>query len=181
MRAEWAILCACVMTGGVQAAPPKPAGGLIKRGEYLVGIMGCNDCHTPLKMGPKGPEPDKSLLLSGHPSGMKMTSAPDLGQGPWMWSGAATMTAFAGPWGVSFSANLTPDKDTGAGAWPEKTFITALRTGKHLGKGRPILPPMPWPGVGGATDADLKAIHAYLRSIPPIHNQVPEPQPPSNH
>ena len=86
-----------------------------------------------------------------------------------------TMTAFSGPWGVSYSANLTPDDETGLGKWTEKTFIDALRTGKHLGKGRPILPPMPWQGIGTATDSDLKAIYAYLRSIKPLKNAVPDP------
>ena len=64
--------------------------------------------------------------------------------GPWAWSGAATNTAFAGPWGVSFTANLTPDDETGLGKWTAETFIAALRTGRHEGKGRPILPPMPY-------------------------------------
>ena len=172
MRSELILLSACVLSGAVQAAAPGP---LAKRGGYLVGIMGCNDCHTPLKMGPKGPEPDLSLLLSGHPSAMKLPPPPDLGQGPWMWAGAATMTAFAGPWGTSFAANLTPDQETGLGAWDLKTFIKAMRTGKHLGKGRGILPPMPWQGVGHATDADLKAVWAYLNSLKPIRNAVPDP------
>ena len=57
--------------------------------------------------------------------------------------GAATNTAFAGPWGVSFTANLTPDKETGLGKWTEEMFIATMRTGRHQGKGRPMLPPMP--------------------------------------
>jgi hypothetical protein len=86
------------------------------------------------------------------------------------------MTAFAGPWGVSYVPNLTPDKATGVLAdVSEKEFIAAMRTGRHLGKGRPILPPMPWQVIGGATDTDLKALYAYLKSIPAISNKVPEP------
>ena len=153
-----------------------PAGkDQVQRGEYLVRIAGCNDCHTPLKMGPKGPEPDMARLLSGHDSGLKMPPAPAPGSPPWGWAGSMTMTAFSGPWGVSFSPNLTPDDETGLGKWTEQTFVDALRTGKHLGKGRPILPPMPWQGIGTATDADLKAIYAYLRSIKPVKNAVPAP------
>ena len=90
------------------------------------------------------------------------------------------LTAWAGPWGTSFTANLTPDKETGLGEWTEEAFMQALRTGKHQGQpnGRPILPPMPWPGFAQATDTDLKAIWAYLRSIPAVKNHVPLPVPP---
>ncbi len=165
----------------VAAAGPAPASkALLKRGAYLVGIMGCHDCHTPLKMGPKGPEPDMSRMLSGHPEGMKMPPPPALPPGPWGWAGSLTMTAFTGPWGVSYSANLTPDRATGLGDVGEQDFIQAMRTGRHLGKGRPILPPMPFQGIGTATDADLKAIFAYFRSIPAIRNKVPEPVDPAD-
>ena len=92
-----------------------------------------------------------------------------------MWTGAGSMTAFAGPWGTSFTANLTPDPETGLGRWTEKTFIDTMRTGRHLGHGRPILPPMPVNWIGQATDEDLKAIFAYLRTIPPVKNRVPQP------
>lgn len=91
------------------------------------------------------------------------------------------LTAWAGPWGVSFAANLTPDNETGIGEWTEEAFVQSLRTGKHQGQpnGRDILPPMPWPGIKLMTDEDLKALWAYLRSIPPMKNQVPFPVPPS--
>jgi mono/diheme cytochrome c family protein len=146
----------------------------VARGEYLVNIGGCNDCHTPLKMGPKGPEPDLSRRLSGHPESLKMPTPPKLAQGPWAWSAAITNTAFAGPWGVSYTANLTPDRVTGIGIWNEEVFVKTIRTGRHWGVSRPILPPMPWQNVAGLTDDDLKAVFAYLRSIPPVHNQVPD-------
>lgn len=145
----------------------------VARGAYLVNIGGCNDCHTPFKMGPHGAEPDRSRLLSGHPESLKMP-APPKPNGPWLWSGAATNTAFAGPWGVSYAANLTPDRLTGIGTWNEDTFIKTIRTGRHWGVSRPILPPMPWQNVRGLTDDDLKAVYAYLRSIRPIKNQVPD-------
>ncbi len=151
----------------------------VKRGEYLVMVGGCNDCHTPLKMGPNGPEPDMSRMLSGHPEQLKITRPPATGQEPWLMSSAVTNTAHAGPWGVSFTANLTPDNNTGIGIWTEEMFIKTLRTGKHWGTSRPILPPMPWFNYGKMTDADLKAVYAYLRTIKPVTNHVPEPLPPA--
>lgn len=147
----------------------------VARGQYLVSIAGCHDCHTPLKMGAQGPEPDMSRMLSGHPAQMAMPPAPKLPNGPWMWIGAATNTAFAGPWGVSYAMNLTPDEVTGLGIWTEEMFIKTLRTGRHWGTSRPILPPMPWQNAAQMTDEDLKSVYAYLRSIPAIRNEVPDP------
>lgn len=146
----------------------------VKRGEYLVGVMGCNDCHTPMAMGPKGPAPDMTRMLSGHPEQMRMPPAPPAA-GPWIMHGAGTNTAWAGPWGVSFTANLTPDKETGLGDWTEAMFLATIRTGRHQGKGRPILPPMPIASLQAATEQDLKDLFLYLRSIPAIRNQVPTP------
>lgn len=149
----------------------------VERGKYLVTFGGCNDCHTPFKMSPNGPEPDETKLLSGSPEGM-VAKAPKLDM-PWLAAGSATMTAWAGPWGVSYSANLTPDS-TGLGKWDETTFITAMRYGKHMGNGRPIMPPMPADEIGKLNDDDLKAIFAYLKSIPPVKNTPPEYQPPAD-
>lgn len=56
--------------------------------------------------------------------------------------------------------------------------MKAIRTGRHMGASREILPPMPWMNYREMTDDDLKAVYAYLRSIPAIHNRVPEPLPP---
>jgi cytochrome c553 len=177
---EAALLVLSVLVSGTAAAAPAAAAAAVKRGDYLVSVMGCNDCHTPWKMGPTGPAPDMTRLLSGHPAELKMPPAPDLGKGPWMMTAAATRTAWAGPWGVSYTANLTPDPETGLGKWTEKQFIAAIRTGKHEGKGRPILPPMPWEVYKNASDADLKAIFAYLRSLTPVKNAVPQPlEPPA--
>ena len=160
----------------VQAATPNPgtaAADAVTRGAYLVAVGGCNDCHTPFKMGPRGPEPDMSLMLSGHPAAIKMPPAPR-SDAAWVWHGSATNTAFAGPWGVNYAINLTPDEETGIGAWSEKVFVSALKTGKHLGVGRPILPPMPWQGYAQMTEDDLKAVFAYLRTVPAKRNKVPE-------
>jgi mono/diheme cytochrome c family protein len=153
------------------------AGLTAQRGQYLVNMIGCSDCHTPLKMGANGPEPDVTRFLSGHPEQMGALPAAKP-QGPWLWAGAATNTAFAGPWGVSYAANLTPDQNTGLGIWTEDMFVRAIRTGRHMGTSREILPPMPWPAFRNASDSDLKAIYAYLRTIKPVTNHVPDVQVP---
>jgi len=145
---------------------------LVARGEYLVTIAACNDCHTPLKMGPNGPEPDMTRMLSGHPEDMPL-EMPELTDPNWMLLGAATATAYAGPWGLTFAINLTSD-ETGLGVWTEEMFTQALRTGKHMGVGRPIFPPMPWHAYSHMTDEDLRAMYAYLKTIPPIRNQAPQ-------
>ena len=159
----------------------KPTAKLSKqaqRGEYLVRITGCSDCHTPLAMGERGPAPDMSRFMSGHPEQMKMPPAP-AGAGPWIGAGSATNTAWSGPWGVSYAYNITSDPETGMGSWTEQQFIQAMRTGKHLGQGRPIMPPMPWRSIGAMTDEDLKAVFAFLKTVPPIKNKVPELTPPA--
>jgi hypothetical protein len=120
-----------------------------------------------------------SRALSGHPADLVMPPAPKP-SGPWTSSIAVTNTAFAGAWGTSFTANLTPDAETGLGKWTAETFIAALRTGRHEGKGRPILPPMPWPMIRTLTDEDLRAVFAYLQSLPPIRNRVPAPVDPED-
>ncbi len=150
----------------------------VARGEYLVRVSGCNDCHTPFAMGPQGSAPDMTRMLSGHPGGMALPPPPQAAgnTGPWIGSFDGTNTAWAGPWGITYSANLTPDKETGMGNWTEQNFIEAMRTGKHMGKGRPIFPPMPWQNLAAMTDEDLKAVFAFLKSIPPIKNAVPEPK-----
>ena len=150
----------------------------VARGQYIVNTAGCHDCHTPWKVGPNGPEPDMTLALSGHPESMKLPPPPDLGKGPWVWTATGTNTAFAGPWGVSYTANLTPDRMTGIGIWTEDIFVKTIRSGRHWGVSRPILPPMPWTVYRNMTDEDLKSVFAYLRTIKPIRNQVPEPLPP---
>ena len=167
------------------AAQHKATGGkeaLIKRGQYLVTLAGCNDCHTPKKMTPNGPAPDGARLLSGHPADEKLPAIPPNIFGPDKW-GAITnnnLTAWVGPWGTSYASNLSPDPETGTGAWNEELFIRILRTGKFMGSGRDILPPMPWQEFAKITDSDLKAIFAYIKSLKPVRNQVPAsiPAPP---
>jgi mono/diheme cytochrome c family protein len=167
-----------VSSGAFVEVSPSGAQTPEQRGAYLVSIMGCHDCHTPWKMGPAGPEPDMDLALSGHPEQIGPIPATPKLEGPWVWSGAGTNTAFAGPWGVSYTMNLTPDENTGIGIWTPELFIKTIRTGKHWGTSRPIAPPMPWTVYRNASDEDLKAIFAYLRTLKPITNHVPDYQPP---
>jgi hypothetical protein len=173
-------LGAFVSPEAISATENDPNPGLINRGEYLVAYGGCNDCHTPKQFTDKGPEPDMNRLLSGYPSEVKLPEIPRGIIGPDKWGALTTndLTAWYGPWGVSFAANLTPDPDTGLGVWTKDMFIKTMRTGKHLGVGRDILPPMPWYTLAGLSDEDLGAIFAYLKSIKPVINPVPQPLPP---
>jgi len=178
---------ACCLVATSLAAEPSvakdpastPKSGTLARGKYLVTLGGCHDCHTPKLMTGKGPALDTERLLSGFPSSEKVPAVPEGVIGPKSWGGLFTndLTGWAGPWGISFASNLTPDKETGIGAWTEKTFIKTLRTGKTPG-GRPILPPMPWESIQQASDKDLKAMFAYLMSLAPVRNMVPAPAPP---
>jgi hypothetical protein len=155
--------------------PVAKAESSIERGRYLVSFAGCHDCHTPLKMTPNGPAPDMDRALSGHPADMQLPPAPVLPPGPWITTVAATMTAWNGPWGTSFTANLTPDKDTGLGTWTSQNFVDTIRNGRHMGVGRPLLPPMPAQVYAQMTTEDLESIFAYLQTIPAIANRVPAP------
>jgi len=169
-----AVFSMVVVATGAAAAGDDPA--VVERGKYLVELIGCGHCHTPMKMGPQGPQHDEARMFSGHPSGAELPPPPALPPGPW---NAITggMTAWAGPWGISYGANLTSDKETGLGAWTEEMFVAALKTGKHLGMGRDFLPPMPvYPT---ASVEDLKAMFAYFMTVPPVSNEVPEAVPPA--
>jgi hypothetical protein len=147
-------------------------------GEHLVTVCGCNDCHTPKKMTERGPEPDSSLWLSGHPASMP---APAVDRADMAKRGLAVtdfLTAWVGPWGTTYAPNITGD-DTGIGAWSEQQFITCIREGKLKGLSRPLLPPMPWQFYKAMTDDELKAIFAYLKSTKPIKNIAPAYEPPT--
>lgn len=165
-----------------QSLPKQNFGGFdsqVKWGEHLVKIMGCGECHTPKKMSPTGPVADNSIMLSGHPAQMP---PPDVDRKEMESKGlfvSQTLTAWVGPWGISYAANLTPD-ETGIGNWQEINFITALREGKYKGipGGRSLLPPMPWEFYKDMSDDEIKAIFAYLKSIKPVKNLVPQFQPP---
>jgi cytochrome c553 len=175
-----AVSCAPRDTGTQEAASGSdgasasavPAANAIEHGKYLVTLGACNECHTPFTMGPQGPMPDMARMLSGHPAELVL-SDPPAPTNDWVMSGNATNTAFAGPWGITYSINLTPH-ETGLGVWTEEMFIKAMREGKHMGTGRPIFPPMPWTAYSQMTDDDLRAIFAYLKTIPPIDNAAPQ-------
>jgi hypothetical protein len=81
---------------------------------------------------------------------------------------------------VSFTANHTSDPDTALGRWTAKQFVDTIRTGRHLGVGRPVLPPMPIAWYRHFTDADLEAMFAYLQTVPPVRNGVPQPLAPAD-
>ncbi|MBI2395838.1 MAG: c-type cytochrome [Deltaproteobacteria bacterium] len=122
----------------------------VRRGEYLAMVGGCNDCHTP---GGMYGAADLSRRLSGSELGWQ------------------------GPWGTSYPSNLTPHMETGIGRYSEDDIVKTLRTGKRP-DGRPLLPPMPWPHYGNMSDADVYALAAYLKSLPPIEHRAPASLPP---
>jgi hypothetical protein len=175
---------ACVVGGvglalvGSASSKPAPkadgAGAGVGRGALLVQVGGCNHCHTPWVFDANlgMPVPDMKRMLSGHPA-----DAPDPEGKPGKRDIALigpTFTSFAMPFGVVYAPNLTPDSDTGLGSWTEKMFLDAFRSGKHMGgTGRAILPPMPWMDIAALPEADLKALFAYLKSIPAVRNAVP--------
>ncbi len=153
---------------------------LVKRGAYLVTVMGCDDCHSPKRMGTHGPEIIPELRLSGYQQNMPLApvNTDEIKKGWVLFS--PDLTAAAGPWGVSFAANITSDL-TGIGSWTELQFTKALREGKYKGldNTRPLLPPMPWPNFGQLNDTDIKAVFTFLQSTKPVKNIVPAPQQPA--
>jgi len=112
---------------GQRPNQPSTPQSAVERGKYLVTIMDCHGCHTPFKNG----QPDMTRMLSGHPQDVKISAAPPTPAG-WGMVVAGTNTAWSGPWGVSFTTNLTPDA-TGIGMWAEEMFVNAIRKGKHMG------------------------------------------------
>ncbi|GAO43333.1 c-type cytochrome [Flavihumibacter petaseus] len=152
----------------------------VKWGEHLVTIGGCNDCHTPKKMTPAGPADDSTLMLSGHPETLP---APEVDRKAMESKGlvvTSDFTAWIGPWGITYSANLTPDP-SGLGNWTEEQFLYALRNSisKGMAGGRPLMPPMSMMPVKHMSDDELKAIFAYLKTIKPVKNVSVQPTPPA--
>jgi len=146
----------------------------VKWGEHLVTIGGCNDCHTPKKMGPNGPEDDMSLMLSGHPAQQPPVAFDAKEAAKKGFVITQTFTSWTGPWGVTYAANLTSDS-TGIGMWTEAQFIKSLKEKKWMGldNTRPLMPPMSLMPATKMSDDELKAIFAYLKSTPPINNVQP--------
>jgi len=139
-----ALTVAASVSGPAMAADP----AAVARGKYLVGISGCNDCHTPgYFMG----KPDMARFLGGSDVGFEI---PGLG-------------TFVGP-------NLTPDKATGLGNWTDAQVLAALQKGQRP-DGRLLAPIMPWHAFATLTPQDADAIVAFLRSLPPVSNKVAGP------
>jgi mono/diheme cytochrome c family protein len=120
----------------------------LARGKYLVGIAGCNDCHT---TGYFFGKPDMTKFLAGSEVGFEI---PGLG--------------------VFVGRNITPDMETGIGGWSEDQIIAALQTGKRP-DGRELAPIMPWHAFATLTKEDVTAIAAFLKGIPAVSNKIPEP------
>ncbi len=163
----------------VAAAGEISKDSLVRLGEYLVNAIGCDDCHSPKVMGPQGPEVDMSRRFSGHPANLPLGKVSSADSKTYILFNQM-LTAYVGPWGVSYAANLTSD-ETGIGNWTEEQFFKALREGKSKGlsNGRPLLPPMPWINFAKLKDNDIRAIYYYFKSTQPVENRVPAPQPPS--
>ncbi len=146
-------------------------------GEHLVVISGCGDCHTPKKMTAQGPVSDSARGLSGSPVPALLpgVTPEQIAKGV-----AATVdeTAWIGPWGKSYAANITSDS-TGIGNWTEAQFVNCLSKGIYTGLdgARSLMPPMP-KSYSQMTDGEIKAIFAYLKSTTPVHNIVPQYEPP---
>ena len=177
-------LIVTAISGVTYAAPEKDMATTgdkqIDRGKELVMEGNCDYCHTPLIETKEGPMPDLKRRLSGHPQDAGIPTLPDakIDSPEWIdFLGTLDTTEWAGPWGIVFSKNITPDPETGIGKWNEQIFIETMRSGKHIDLKRGILPPMPWQDYSKLSDQDLKAIFAYLMTLPPVRNAVPKPVP----
>ncbi len=126
-------------------SPQSRAETLLERGTYLMrGIVACGNCHTP--QGPNGPLPGMELA-----GGLKFDEPPF----------------------TAYGSNITPDPETGIGAWTDAQIVVAIREGKRP-DGSIIGPPMPIGLYRGMSDRDAQAIVAYLRALPPVRNMVPK-------
>jgi len=145
----------------------------VERGRYLVKAMACTHCHTPHD--DRGGEVP-GLYMSGHPENAPLPQwDPSLLERGILVGLAPTLTAFAGPFGVSVAGNLTPDEETGIGTLTLEQFIESRRTGLHWRLNRPVMPPMP--DYREVSDEDLKAIYTFMMSLPPVHNRFPDSVP----
>ena len=149
---------------------------MVARGKYLVThVLPATTATRRAKMGDNGPGarhvPDAVRASRRHDAPAAAAALPAHG------SSAARRRSprGRGPWGISYTANLTPDKETGLGTWTAQQFLDTIRNGRVQGHGRQLLPPMPWPMYRNMTDSDLRAIFAYLQTIPAVKNKVPDP------
>jgi mono/diheme cytochrome c family protein len=162
-------------------AAASSAEAMVARGKYLADVMDCANCHSPKVMTPQGPVPDSTRLMAGHwaADALPPYDPSVVAGGQWALM-SSTVTAFVGPWGTSYAANLTPDA-TGIGSWSQQQFRKALKQGlyKGLDHNRPIMPPMPVQAFKNLSDEDADAIFAYLKTLKPVHNLVPSYTPPT--
>jgi len=145
-----AALVALAVSCATTQQPTAAAEDPVARGKRVAFTSGCVDCHTP---GTFYGAMDTTRMLSGSELGWQ------------------------GPWGITYSRNLTPDVSTGLGSWTEEQIVTAIREGRRP-DGTPILPPMPWPMFSQLTDEDAHALARYLKSLPPIVHEMPKAQAP---
>lgn len=145
-----------------------PGQDLVAHGKYLVAIMDCGGCHSPHdKEGKEIP----GLELTGHPRGAPLPKwDPSLMDRNILAGLSPTMTAFAGPFGMSVADNLTPDPETGIGKMTAEDMIRGLKTGRHWKENRRVLPPMPV--YKDLRDEHARAIYAYLMSLKPVNTRA---------
>ena len=150
---------------------------LVRLGGYIVQTIGCSDCHSPKIAGPDGMKLDNQRLLSGYPGDRPVPVFKSV-------NGSVTAnfdnTMTTGPWGTTFSANITSDA-TGVGNWTLERFSLAMTHGQFRGiKGsRKLLPTMPWQNFSHLSPQHIKAIFAYLKTVKAVKNNVPAYRPPA--
>jgi mono/diheme cytochrome c family protein len=150
-RGSWRLIAGLALWCWISGAA-RAEDAELDRGKYLVTFGGCTDCHTP---GHLLGHPDLSRFLGGSDTGFAI---PGLG--------------------VFVGRNLTPEKETGLGSWTREQIATAITSGRRP-DGRILAPVMPWRAYAQLTRADALAIAAYLQSLPPVKQHVPEPYGPS--
>jgi mono/diheme cytochrome c family protein len=128
---------------------PDPA-DKVKRGKYVMHLGHCESCHSMGGMGPRGPEDARYM-------------------------GGGEMAFATTGIGKLYAPNLTPDPETGIGRYSDEHFKAMFTQGKRL-DGKPMGPPMSlfMPHLTGMNDEDLDALLAYLRSLKPVKNKVPD-------
>ncbi len=144
-----AVAALCTLTlafAAASASAQQPKQRQLPRGEYLATVMDCGGCHTG---GALAGQPDPKLHLAGSNIGF---GVPGLG--------------------VFYPPNLTPDRETGLGAWTEADIVRAVRTGERP-DGRVLAPVMPWRNYAALTDEDARALARHLKGLPPVRNTVP--------
>ena len=149
----------------------------IEIGQAIIEGWNCSFCHSPQIKGPEGkPIADPNRFMSGHPADEKIPAVPDmvLTSPEWMeFLDNLDSTAWATDNLVVFSANLTPDDETGIGSWTETEFVETLREGRHRGIERRIKYPMPWQELSELSDEELLSVYEYLMTLQPVSNEVP--------